>query len=208
MMEEKVFFQNLKGYGLAGILKRPKKKSETVVIFSHGLYSGKDSRRNKAIAEALIEKGISAFLIDFTGHGESEGQIIEATVQQMADDLGSALHYIESRKEFKKIGLSGSSLGGTVAILRASTDKRIDTMVLRNSPSEGYYEYARNIKFPVMILQGGADRTILQESKKLLDALGGDKKLEIIEGATHLFEGHEKEMVEKTVTWFVKYLIE
>jgi len=59
-----------------------------------------------------------------------------------------------------------------------------------------------------MILQGGADRTILQESKKLLDALGGDKKLEIIEGATHLFEGHEKEMVEKTVTWFVKYLIE
>lgn len=205
-MQEKVIFKNLKGYKLAGRLNRPKAKASAIVIFSHGLYSGKHSSRNNAISDALLEKGIATFLVDFTGHGESQGTIDEATVEQMADDLGAAIDYIEGLKEFRKIGISGSSLGGTVAILRAADDKRISTMALRAPPSEGYYEYAKKIKISVMILQGGEDIGILSESKELINALAGEKKLEIIKGASHLFEGHIEDMVDRTVDWFVGHL--
>ncbi len=205
-MQEKIVIRNTKRYRLAAVLNRPQKKADAVVIFSHGLYSGKNSSRNNAISGALLKKGIAAFLIDFTGHGESEGTIDEATIEQMANDLGAAIDYIKELKEFQRIGISGSSMGGTVAILRAAVDKRIDAMVLRASPTEGYYEYAKKIKIPVMILQGSDDMAILAESKELINSLAGEKKLEIIQGASHLFEGHVEEMVDKTVEWFVKYL--
>ncbi|MCK5629491.1 MAG: alpha/beta fold hydrolase [Nanoarchaeota archaeon] len=205
-MDKKIMFRNKQGYKLIAILKNPQKKTAAIVIFSHGLSSGKDSSRNNAISDALIEKGIATFLLDFTGHGESEGSIDEASVEQMAGDLGAAIDYIEGLKEFKKIGISGSSLGGTVAILTVAADKRISAMVLRAPPSEGYYEHAKKIKIPVMILQGIVNIGMLAESRELLKSLGGEKKLEIIEGASHLFEGHMGEMVEKTVLWFMKWL--
>jgi len=205
-MQGKIIIRNTKGYRLAAVLNRPQKKADAVVIFSHGLYSGKNSSRNNAISGALLKKGIATFLIDFTGHGESEGTIDEATIEQMADDLGTAIDYIKELKEFQRIGISGSSMGGTVAILRAAADKRIDAMVLRAPPTEGYYEHAKKIKIPVMILQGSEDMAIFEESKELINSLTGEKKLEIIQGASHLFEGYVWEMVDKTVEWFVKYL--
>ena len=205
-MDKKIMFRNKQGYKLIAILKKPQKKTAAIVIFSHGLSSGKGSSRNNAISDALIEKGIATFLLDFTGHGESEGSIDEASVEQMAGDLGAAIDYIEGLKEFKKIGISGSSLGGTVAILAAAADKRMSAMVLRAPPSGGYYEHAKKIKIPVMILQGNVNIDMLAESRELLKSLGGEKKLEIIEGASHLFEGHMDEMVEKTVLWFMKWL--
>lgn len=196
-------FKNSLGYTLVGNLNKPK-NAGAIVIFAHGLHSGKHSSRNNAIAEALNKKGIAVFLIDFTGHGDSDGTMYEVTVEQMADDLKCAIDHIA--KDFKRIGISGSSLGGTVALLEASTDNRITAMVLRAPPSKGYYRYAKKIKIPVMILQGSEDIGILAEARTLIESLAGEKKLDLIKGASHLFEGYTDEMVKRTVDWFTAYL--
>src|SRR3989338_2042398 len=102
-VEEKVTFRNKDGIILCGIIKKPyqnnsknkKNQKFPVVVFSHGLNSGKDSSRNNAIADSLLGKGIGSFLIDFTGHGESEGLISADLVNQQVNDLEAAINFIE-----------------------------------------------------------------------------------------------------------------
>ncbi len=115
-MREKVILKNDKGFRLvANILGFEKGMSKPVVIFAHGLRSSKDSPRNIYIAEGLAENGFCCFLLDFTGHGESEGDASSATVEQFAQDIGISLDYINGKEGVnpERIGICGSSIGGT-----------------------------------------------------------------------------------------------
>jgi putative phosphoribosyl transferase len=205
-MEKKVTFKNNKGFKLAASIIGIKKGIiQPAVIFAHGLDSGKDSPRNLYIAEGLVEKGFCCFLLDFTGHGESEGGASDITVEQFAQDLDAALNCIRRIKGIDpaRIGICGSSMGGTAAIIRAANDGRIKVLALRSAPAEGYYQYANQVRIPVLIVQGDAD-PIMKESLILYERLAGEKKLAIIKGADHLYskEEHLKEAREAIAQWF------
>lgn len=206
----KVFFKNSRGLKLAaGIEGLGKRTTPPVVIFAHGLNSSKDSPRNTFIAEGLVERGFCVFLLDFTGHGESEGVASDISVEQFVQDLDAALNYIKNLKgiDAARTGICGSSLGGTAALVKAATDKRIKALALRSSPGEGYYEYAGKVSTPTLIVQGDDD-PIMKESLVLYEKLAGEKKLALIKGADHLYtkEEHLKEAREAIVQWFVEKL--
>lgn len=207
----KVTFKNNRGFKLAASVIGLKKGKQPVVIFAHGLDSSKDSRRNVYIAEGLVEKGFCCFLLDFTGHGESEGSSSDVSVEQFASDLDAALEYIKSMEgvDARRTGICGSSMGGTAALLRAASDGRIKALALRSSPAEGYYDYARSVRVPVLIVQGDAD-PIMKESLAIYEKLAGEKKLAIIKGADHLYskEEHLREARDTIVQWFVEKLRE
>ncbi|SNQ59331.1 alpha/beta fold hydrolase [Candidatus Methanoperedens nitratireducens] len=183
--------------------------NKPAVIFAHGLRSSKDSPRNIYIAGGLVEKGFCCFLPDFTGHGESEGDASDATVEQFARDIGVSLDYINSKEGVNpaRVGICGSSIGGTAALVRAATDSRIKALALRSAPAEGYYKYADNVRIPTLIVQGDAD-PIMSESLILHEHLAGEKKLALIKGADHLYskEKHLREAREAIVQWFVEKL--
>lgn len=207
---EKVVFKNNKGLNLvANIMGRDEKMSRPIVIFAHGLNSSKDSPRNLYIAEGLVEKGFCCFLPDFTGHGESKGDASDATVEQFARDLEASLNYIDSIKGIDpmRIGICGSSMGGTAALVRSSIDGRIMALALRSAPAEGYLQNARQIRIPVLIVQGDAD-PIMKESLILYEHISGDKKFVLIKGADHLYsrEEHIREARNAIVQWFVERL--
>ncbi len=209
-MKEKVTFKNNKGVRLvADIMGFKKGITRSVVIFAHGLNSSKESSRNLYIAEALVERGVCCFLLDFSGHGESEGEISDVTVEQFVHDLDAALEYIKHIKEIDpmRVGICGSSMGGTAALVRASTDGCIKALALRSAPVEGYYQYARQVRIPVLIVQGDAD-PIMRESIILYGNLIVEKKLVLIKGADHLYskEEHLKRAREAIVQWFVEKL--
>lgn len=208
----KVTFKNSRGFKLvANIIGLRKGKSLPVVIFAHGLNSSKDSPRNLYIAEGVVKKGMVCFLLDFTGHGESEGKISDVTVAQFVQDLDACISYIESLDgiDSSKIGVCGSSMGGTATFVKASSDKRITAIVLRSAPSEGYYQYAEHINIPTLIVQGDAD-PIAGESKILYKHLAGEKKLVLIKGADHLYtrQEHMEEAKGAIVAWFIENLRE
>lgn len=210
-MKEKVTFKNNKGFKLAASIIGTKKGIiQPAVIFAHGLDSSKDSPRNLYIAEGLVEKGLCCFLLDFTGHGESEGRASDITVEQFAQDLDAALNYIHRIKGIDplRIGICGSSMGGTAALVRAVSDGRIKVLALRSAPAEGYYQHANQVRIPVLIVQGDAD-PIMKESLILYEHLGGEKKLVLIKGADHLYskEEHLKEAREAIAQWFVEKLV-
>ena len=75
-----------------------------------------------------------------------------------------------------RIGICGSSMGGTASLVMAATDDRIKALVLRSAPAKGYYQYASQVCIPTLIVQGDAD-PIMKESLILYEHLAGEKNL-------------------------------
>jgi len=209
-MVEKITFRNNKGFKLfANLMGHNEGVSRPVVLFAHGLNSSKDSPRNLYIAKGLVEEGFCCFLLDFTGHGESEGGPSDVTIEQFAQDIQASLDCIESIKGIdpRRIGICGSSMGGTAALVRATIDVRIKALALRSSPVEGYLHYAQQIKIPVLIVQGDRD-PIMKDSLILYEHIPGDKRLVLIKGADHLYSKEEdiKEARDTIAQWFAERL--
>jgi len=197
----KLTIKNKQNKNLAAILLKPA-ENVPVVIFSHGLNSGKDSPRNRAIAEALVKEHIAALLFDFTGHGESEGTIDDATIEQMADDLEAVIDF--TKKEFAVIGVNGSSSGGTVALSLGKKINQVQALCLRDPPSAEVYDKAKEITVKTKIIQA-KNSPLFEENKELAKYLK-HAEVETIEHADHLFQDGFEEMVKATVKWFKKQL--
>ncbi len=209
-MNKEVSFKNNRGFKLAGVIEGLiEGKKLPAVIFAHGLYSGKNSPRNTEIGQGLVEEGVAAFLIDFTGHGDSEGGIGDASLDQLVADIASALTFLESFRgvDQGRIGVCGSSLGGTAALMAAASDERIKALVLRNAPTAGYYHFGEKIKIPTLIVQGEKD-PILEESRELFRHLRGEKRIEVVRGAGHLWKRPEQleQARSAIVKWFKEKL--
>lgn len=208
MFEEEVKFKTSRGLKLSGTIIAGANILQDIVIFAHGTGSSKMSPRNRAVAERLITYGIASFLIDFTGHGDSDGIFEQSTQDQQFDDIISAMDFLDSQTFVKTryIGIHGSSTGGTVAIRAAAEDERIQAMVLRVPRNIDILQYAALVTASTLIIQGSEDKIVLPEAIEIFDALKCRKELKIVEGAGHLF-AEKPEYLEEIIAgaskWFV-----
>lgn len=128
-MREWRVFEN-KGKKIFGVIHLPFVQNPPLVITMHGFASHKigTGRSYVTLAEALCRSGIACFRFDFRGSGDSEGLISEMTLE---DFISDALQMInEMQKEgFSKVGLFGSSLGGTLSILTAARKSAVRALV-------------------------------------------------------------------------------
>lgn len=121
-MEERINFKNARGLNLAGILYPSENKK--IIILVHGWCSNKDRKRFLKLANKLHDEGFGFLRFDQSSSGESEGD--EVTVENLIDDVKSAIEFVKSGG-YKEIGLIGESLGGltTLSILDDSIKARI-----------------------------------------------------------------------------------
>lgn len=208
-----VSFRNQAGFRLVADLLVPEGAGPfPCVVFAHGLNSNRHSPRNRTVARRLVGRGIAALMLDFTGHGDSEGTLGDSTIEQQVQDLGAALDFLESQSELDRgrLGANGASSGGTVALLRAAHDPRLRALVLRSPRAydQAVLQAARLVVAPTLIIVGGADTVVLDEGRALYAELAGDKRLEIIPGAGHLFEGPGEmdRVAELSAEWFAQKL--
>lgn len=122
--------------GIAVTIHLPKIKNPSVVIMCHGFASCKDSLHRIEIAEKFCTSGFATLRFDFYGHGKSYGSFEEFTISKGIEDLKTILDWVEKQKNLnsKKIGVQGSSLGGTIAMLTAAQDARIKCLATWGSP--------------------------------------------------------------------------
>ncbi len=132
--EERVSFLNSRGQTLIGILHHPaEKKMPVAAILCHGMESNKESDKLVAMSRTLAKKGIPALRFDFAGSGESSGKFEEITYSNEVEDLKAAFHFL-LRHQVERIGLFGSSMGATVALLFAAEEKRVKALVVIAAP--------------------------------------------------------------------------
>jgi pimeloyl-ACP methyl ester carboxylesterase len=96
-----------------------------LVVLGHGLTSDKERPWSEGLAEALRRQGIASVRIAFSGNGESEGEFVESNITKEVADLGAVLDAFDGWRS----SYVGHSMGGAVGLLRASTDRRIRTLV-------------------------------------------------------------------------------
>ena len=204
-----VGFPNDIGLDLAGRLEWPARGPQVppVVVFAHGFDSGKDSPRGRLVAEGIREAGMATFLIDFAGHGESQGTKHDSTIERQTRDLGAALDFVTHSGgiDSSRIGLCGASSGGLVALLVALKDERVKAVALRGPRTDGMAARAHGFTVPVLMIQGSLD-PLLPETENFRNSLpaGINKKLEVIPGGDHLFSGSGQIEAVRDITagWF------
>jgi len=132
--EEPVSFSNCRGQTLKGVLHVPEgNDAHAAVILCHGMESNKESGKPTTLGRRLAERGILALRFDFAYAGESSGKFEEITYSGEVEDLTAAFAFV-LRYQVKKVGVLGSSMGGTAALLFAAKEKRVTALVTIAAP--------------------------------------------------------------------------
>ena len=228
-MKEK--FVRFGEHDLAGVFHSPREKASTCVITCHGLYSSKDSEKYVGIARRFCGEDLAILRFDFRGCRESGGRFEDTSLTGRLEDLEGALDFVQEQG-YEGVGVMGSSLGGTVAVLTAAKDGRVKALVTWATPchldelfrGEGIkgleklrrdaekYDVVKAVKdvhCPVLIVHGSLDEQVpLSHAEVLYENANKPKKIEIIEGADHRLTNpiQRRRAVELTLDWFKKYL--
>lgn len=185
----RVSFRNSLGRELVGQLLVPAGGGRSpVIVFAHGWGSGKHSPHNRMIAETLLKHGIASFLLDYTGHGESESKLADCTVAQQSHDLAAAVDILATLDDVDshRIGLIGVSSGAAAGLHAAARDTRIRALALCSATLAGADDDLPKVTTPTLLVLGEADAPIHAKNEILLKRLGGPCRLETI--PSDLFE--------------------
>jgi len=134
MNEDRVSVTNCRGNCLSGVLHHPSSgPPRGAVILCHGMDSNKESDKLVFLGRALAQRGLLTLRFDFAYVGESSGRFEDITYNGEVEDLSAAYAFIRSRCD-KKIGVLGSSMGGTVALLFAAREPTVAALVTIAAP--------------------------------------------------------------------------
>ena len=235
MRIEKVSFIS-EGQEISGVLHLPDEENPPCVIASHGLLSSKNSEKYVALAKRMSEEEMAMLRFDFRGIGESEGSGKDNTISKKIVDLSGAIDFVKTYPGLgKRIGLIGSSLGGFLSLLKASTDKEIKAVVVWATPlhlddlgskkqeedyplpPEAFFEdLPRHRLMPLLpkvsnclVIHGEEDELVpMDQALGIFYNLGVPKEIHVIGGADHRLTNpaHRQRAIELSVDWFKKYL--
>jgi putative phosphoribosyl transferase len=190
-------------------------KARGIIIFAHGSGSSRFSPRNKLIARHLNENNFSTLLIDLlTPKEEIEDEItaeLRFNIQLLSKRLSFATGWIINDESIKDlpIGYFGASTGAAAALISAADLKtKIKAIVSRGGRPDLAIKVLKEIVSPTLLIVGGNDSIVLKLNKEAYSALTCKKKLEIIPGASHLFEepGKLEEVAKISAKWFLRHL--
>jgi len=186
-----------------------------VVLFAHGSGSGRFSPRNQYVAKVLNEAGIGTLLIDLLTKEEDE---IDTATGEFRFDIGLLSQRLEVATEWLKqnpatkslaIGYYGASTGAAAALIAATKfPKDVKTVVSRGGRPDLAMQHLQKVKVPSLFIVGEKDTVVIDLNKKAMEQVPAEKKLEIVPGATHLFEepGKLEEVAKLSADWFLAHL--
>jgi pimeloyl-ACP methyl ester carboxylesterase len=134
MTEQQVSFANCRGQFLSGVLHRPSgNHTSRGAILCHGMESNKESEKLIALAGRLSHKDFLTLRFDFACANEGSGKFEDVTYSGEVEDLSAAFRFL-LQHDVDKIGVFGSSMGGTVALLFAAQVKKLASLVTLAAP--------------------------------------------------------------------------
>ena len=133
-MERQVTFSNGRGERLAGALHLPPGETGSLgVILCHGMESSKESLKLLHLGGTLSRAGYMVLRFDFTGAGESTGDFESITCTRQVEDLEAA-HELLKEQGVARVGIIGSSMGGTTALVYAGAAEGVAALVTLAAP--------------------------------------------------------------------------
>jgi dienelactone hydrolase len=202
------------GQSLPGDLGMPR-DAHGVVLFAHGSGSSRHSPRNQYVARTLQRRDLATLLIDLLT--PEEEMVDERTAEHrfdipmLARRLGTIVDWLRRHKDTAalSIGLFGASTGGGAALIAAANRPgEIAAVVSRGGRPELAGPALAKVAAPTLLIVGGLDTPVIQMNRDAMKQMHGNVKLEVVPGATHLFEepGTLDRVAELAGNWFARYL--
>jgi putative phosphoribosyl transferase len=182
-------------------------RARGLVLFAHGSGSSRRSPRNHHVAQVLNRGAIATLLTDLLTEQEEAEDIRTAHLRhpaQVAKELrfdipllggrvAAIAGWIGGHPVLKKLGLGyfGASTGAAAALVAAAERPNIvRAVVSRGGRPDLAGAALQRVFAPTLFIVGGEDRLVLALNRSAMSQLPrqGEHRLEIIPGATHLFE--------------------
>jgi dienelactone hydrolase len=186
-----------------------------VVLFAHGSGSSRFSPRNRFVARVFRDAGLGTLLLDLLSR--SEEAVDEVTrhhrfdIGMLADRLVAAIDWLYEYSDTRdlSIGLFGASTGGGAALVAAAErPDRVAAVVSRGGRPDLAGAALPLVRAPTLLIVGGHDDVVITLNERARDAMRAAVRLEIVPGATHLFEepGTLERVAELAREWFLAHL--
>lgn len=190
-------------------------RAEGVVLFAHGSGSSRFSPRNRFVADFLNEGGLATLLLDLLTAEESE--IDERTgelrfdIGLLSDRLTGAVDWLAARPETRelRIGIFGASTGAAAALnAAAERPAQVAAVVSRGGRPDLAMAALPRVSAPTLLIVGGLDGPVIGMNRRAAAELRCEHQLEIVPGATHLFEepGKLEQVAQLARRWFQRHL--
>ncbi|VVO84485.1 dienelactone hydrolase family protein [Pseudomonas mandelii] len=190
-------------------------QTDGLVIFVHGSGSGRLSPRNQFVAESLAKRGLASLLFDLLTEPEQRldnltGEL-RFDIALLARRLVDVIDWVGRDVELHslRIGLFGASTGAAAALLAAAVRPEVvQAVVSRGGRTDLAGAALSQVRAPTLQIVGAQDPVVLELNDQSSQALRCEQQLEIVAGATHLFEepGALEEVARLAGDWFEKYL--
>lgn len=194
---------------LKGNLSIPE-NSKGIIIFSHGSGSSRNSPRNQRVARFLQENSFGTLLLDLLSPEEDKEYQNRFDIDLLTSRLCQATEWLEEQKDAKNcsIGYFGASTGAASALKAAARFQEIEAVVCRGGRPDLVMDDLPKVSAPTLFIVGGLDKEVLSLNQQAFDQLACTKRMEIIPGASHLFEepGKMDKVSALAADWFTQHL--
>jgi putative phosphoribosyl transferase len=190
--------------------------AQGAVIFAHGSGSGRNSPRNRFVADVLHRAGLATLLVDLLTIDEERTDLITARhrfdIPLLAERLSLATDWLvlNCARLDLRYGYFGASTGAAAAIMAAADRDDVSALVSRGGRPDLAGSALAELTAATLLIVGSRDTPVIEtnyEAFRLLER-AQEKQLRIIPGATHLFEepGTLEQVAELASRWFTNHL--
>ncbi len=186
-----------------------------IVLFAHGSGSSRLSPRNRHVAAILRQGGLATLLMDLLTRDE---EAVDARTAHLRFDIGflaarlaAATEWLQKKPETRALplGYFGASTGAAAALVAAAErPEAVRAIVSRGGRPDLAGSALARVQAPTLLIVGGDDYPVIQMNREALAQLTVEATLEIVPGATHLFEepGTLDEVARLARVWFERWL--
>ncbi|UYB43699.1 phosphoribosyltransferase family protein [Streptomyces sp. Je 1-4] len=196
------------GVRLTGDLNLPA-GARAVVMFAHGSGSSRHSPRNRLVATALNEAGLGTLLFDLLTPAEEAHRANVFDIATLAERLTDATGWLRDRTAVP-VGYFGASTGAAAALWAAAAPGAdVAAVVSRGGRPDLAGPLLPGVRAPTLLIVGGNDSLVIDLNREAEAALRCTTRLDIIPGATHLFEEHGalQQVADLARDWFISHLV-
>jgi putative phosphoribosyl transferase len=186
-----------------------------LVLFAHGSGSSRHSPRNQFVARTLNDASLATLLFDLlTQHEEAIDMRTgehRFNIGLLAERLVHATKWAKQQEQTRDLRLAyfGSSTGGGAALVAAAElPHDVGVVVSRGGRPDLAGDALPKVQAPTLLVVGGNDDIVIELNEMARDRMRCEVKLEIVPGATHLFEepGALEKVAKLASDWFANHI--
>ncbi len=195
---------------LPGILAVPQ-DAGGLVVFAHGSGSSRFSPRNAFMAQMIQERGVGTLLFDLLTEDEDFIYDNRFDIDLIANRLLGATDWLRARPEAASLplGYFGASTGAAAALKAAVHESRVRAIVSRGGRPDLALDVIPRVRAATLLIVGGKDTIVIDLNRHAYNRLQCEKRMEIVPGASHLFEeeGTLDVAARLAADWFAEHLL-